>query len=65
MMPEDGSNGEIDIVEQIMNLPNNVYTTFHCNYSTGGAQGTVTTNSAYGSGFHTYGVQWIPNQLFW
>ena len=48
-----------------MNLPTTVYTTFHCNYTNVGGNGLGTTNSTYGSGYHTYGVQWIPGHLYW
>jgi beta-glucanase (GH16 family) len=61
----DGTNGEMDIMEQVMNLPNNVYTTFHCNYTSVGAVGQPAINASYGTGYHTYGLQWLPNRLFW
>lgn len=64
LLNEDRTTGEIDIMEQIRNRPDVEYTTFHCNY-TGGSIGKQTTNTSYINGYHTYGVQWIPNALYW
>eukprot|EP01117_Protostelium_nocturnum_P001332 TRINITY_DN1163_c0_g1_i1.p1 TRINITY_DN1163_c0_g1~~TRINITY_DN1163_c0_g1_i1.p1 ORF type:complete len:352 (+),score=78.29 TRINITY_DN1163_c0_g1_i1:930-1985(+) len=67
LLPENdkGIVGEIDIIEQVMHQPNVGVFTFHCNYSSGGATGFSKTNATYGSGFHTWGLQWTPRNLVW
>eukprot|EP01113_Clastostelium_recurvatum_P010033 TRINITY_DN1490_c0_g1_i3.p1 TRINITY_DN1490_c0_g1~~TRINITY_DN1490_c0_g1_i3.p1 ORF type:complete len:385 (-),score=95.97 TRINITY_DN1490_c0_g1_i3:88-1242(-) len=68
MLPEAGKAGqvgEIDIVEMVMNLPDNVYTTYHCNYSTGGGFGHAHTTPNFTTGYHTFGLQWYVNNLIW
>jgi serralysin len=53
-------------MEMIMSEPTTVYTTYHCNYSTGGANGQGTTISNFNtSAFHLFGLQWYPKTLIW
>jgi len=69
LLPENSdSDGaqEIDIMEMIMNQPNTVYTTFHCNYSTGGGMGKGTPITNFDTNaFHRFGLQWLPGWLIW
>jgi len=67
LLPEGtgGAPQEIDIMEMVMDLPHNVYTTYHCNYSTGGGAGGVYSNASFSTGFHKFALQWLPNTLIW
>jgi len=64
-VPLPNRPAEIDIMEMIMDLPHNVYTTFHCNYSNGGGFGHEHVDPNFSNGFHTFALQWLPNTLIW
>jgi beta-glucanase (GH16 family) len=64
-VPLPGVAAEIDVMEMIMNLPQSVYTTYHCNYSSGGGSGHEYKDPNFSTGFHTFGLQWLTNSLIW
>jgi beta-glucanase (GH16 family) len=61
------TTGEIDIMENVGNIPNTVYGTVHGpGYSgSGGIGGNRTIGSALGDAFHQYAVEWSPNLIVW
>lgn len=67
LMPANGGwPPELDVVEMLGNNPSTIYTTAHFNGPTGPAQSAFGSNVAdTSSGFHTYGVDWEPDQITW
>lgn len=59
--------GEIDIMEYISRLPNEVFGTIHGpGYSGGGAFGAIfDIGVPVANDYHTYAVEWEPNQIRW
>src|SRR3954469_17878808 len=60
-------SGEIDIMENVGNTPNNTYGTIHGPGYSGanGGGGNKTIGSALGDAFHTYAIDWSPNLIIW
>jgi beta-glucanase (GH16 family) len=60
------SCGEIDFTELIGRSPNDVLGYSHGPVSRGGGRGNTTTlTSDWSTGYHTYAVDWLPDQLVW
>ncbi len=63
--PWPGS-GEIDVTELLGRTPNTVYGTLHGPLSGGGGRGgTTDLSSGFSSDYHTYAVDWLPDQITW
>jgi beta-glucanase (GH16 family) len=55
--------GEIDIMENVGQIPGTVYGTLHGpGYGTGGSA-TLPSAQRFTDAFHTYGIQWAPNEV--
>ena len=60
------SCGEIDYTELIGRSPNDVLGYSHGPISRGTGRGSTTTlTSDWSTGYHTYAVDWLPDQLVW
>ncbi len=60
------SCGEIDFTELIGRSPNDVLGYSHGPISRGGGRGNTTTlTSDWSNDYHTYAVDWLPDQLVW
>jgi len=60
------SCGEIDFTELIGRSPNDVLGYSHGPVSRGGGRGNTTTlTTDWSTGWHTYAVDWLPDQLVW
>jgi beta-glucanase (GH16 family) len=61
------SSGEIDVMEQIGREPNRVFGTLHCagHHSDHGFGKTLDLPFDLADEYHTYGVNWQPNQIDW
>ena len=58
--------GEIDIAELLGRTPNTVYGTLHGPLSGGsGRGGTTDLTNGFADGYHTYAVDWLPDQITW
>lgn len=68
MLNEEGFwPGEIDIMEMIGNVPNTIYGT--CHYGVPAAPvssgGNISSPTSYADGFHTYMIEWYPDNILW
>ncbi|MEY2634277.1 MAG: hypothetical protein RIS75_217 [Actinomycetota bacterium] len=62
------ASGEIDIMEAAGKDPQLLWSTLHSAKAGGGhiSRGTITnTGVTLSAGFHTYGINWQPNQIDW
>lgn len=61
------NSGEIDIMENVGKEPNTVYGTLHGPGYSGGESisRSRTIGQPLGDAFHTYAVEWSPNQIIW
>ncbi|MEV7042717.1 family 16 glycosylhydrolase [Amycolatopsis sp. NPDC051061] len=60
------NSGEIDVMENVGFEPNTVHGTIHGpGYSGSGGLGAAYTGPNFSDGFHTYAVDWSPNQIKW
>lgn len=59
--------GEIDVVEAVGQRKQELLGTIHGPgyFAEGGLTRTITTEQPLSDGFHTYGVLWLPDQIFW
>jgi beta-glucanase (GH16 family) len=58
--------GEIDIMENVGNEPNTVHGTIHGpGYSGSAGVGAAYNGPVFADGFHTYAIDWSPNQIKW
>jgi len=58
--------GEIDFMENIGREPNTVHGTLHGpGYSGAGGIGAAYNGPVFADGFHTFTVEWRPNQIQW
>ncbi|REH51954.1 glycoside hydrolase family 16 protein [Kutzneria buriramensis] len=58
--------GEIDIMENVGNEPNTVHGTIHGpGYSGSNGVGAADNGPVFADDFHTYAVDWSPNQISW
>lgn len=58
--------GEIDITELLGRDPNKVYGTLHGPLSGGGGRGgNAAMPNGYADDFHTYAIDWLPDQIKW
>lgn len=63
--PWPGS-GEIDVTELLGRTPKTVYGTLHGPLSGGGGRGgTIDLSGGFADGYHTYAVDWLPDQITW
>lgn len=60
-------SGEVDIMENVGNKPNQLLGTLHGPGYSGGAGigGEITNGSPLGDAFHTYRVDWGPDRITW
>jgi hypothetical protein len=73
MLPDDQSagwpaEGEIDIMEHVGYDPGRVHGTVHTaafNHMAGTQVGASTIVSDYNTTFHTYAIEWTPNEIRW
>jgi serralysin len=64
LLPTDHSwPPEIDVVEMLGNQVNTDYTTVHSNSISGGSNGQGNTVANTTTGYHTYGVDWEPDNI--
>jgi len=60
------SCGEIDITELLGRDPNTTYGTLHGPNSGGGGRGgTGNVPGGFANGYHTYAIDWLPDQITW
>ncbi|MEY5145637.1 MAG: hypothetical protein RL745_1006 [Actinomycetota bacterium] len=61
------SCGEIDVVEAVGQRPHELLGTIHGPgyFADGGLTRTITLEQPLSDGFHTYGVLWLPDEIFW
>ena len=60
------SCGEIDITELLGRDPNTTYGTLHGPNSGGGGRGgTTSIDGGWAGGYHTYAIDWLPDQITW
>lgn len=60
------SCGEIDITELLGRDPNTTYGTLHGPNSGGGGRGgTSSIDGGWAGGYHTYAIDWLPDQITW
>jgi beta-glucanase (GH16 family) len=58
--------GEIDIMENVGNEPNTVHGTIHGpGYSGSAGVGAAYNGPVFADDFHTYAIDWSPNQIQW
>jgi len=58
--------GEIDIMENVGNEPNTVHGTIHGpGYSGSAGVGAAYSGPVFADDFHTYAIDWSPNQIQW
>ncbi|MEV6607742.1 glycoside hydrolase family 16 protein [Kutzneria sp. NPDC051319] len=58
--------GEIDIMENVGNEPNTVHGTIHGpGYSGSAGVGAAYNGPVFADDFHTYAIDWSPNQIKW
>ena len=58
--------GEIDIAELLGRDPNKIYGTLHGPMSGGGGRGgTANMPNGFAADFHTYAIDWLPDQITW
>lgn len=63
--PWPGS-GEIDVTELLGRTANTVYGTLHGPLSGGGGRGgTTDLSTGFSNDYHTYSVDWLPDQITW
>ena len=65
LLPDNlGWPPEIDVMENLGQEPNKVYTTLHwLTGSTHYSDGLGTAGTDYSAGYHTYGVSWLPGSM--
>ena len=58
--------GEIDITELLGKDPNTTYGTLHGPNSGGGGRGgSGAVDGGFANGYHTYAIDWLPDQITW
>jgi beta-glucanase (GH16 family) len=58
--------GELDVIELIGRQPNSILGYSHGPISSGGGRGTtIQSLSDWSSDYHTYAIDWLPDQLIW
>ena len=58
--------GEIDVVELLGRDPKKNYGTLHGPLSGGGGRGdTVAMDNGFADDYHTYAIDWLPDQITW
>ena len=58
--------GEIDVTELLGRTPNTNYGTLHGPLSAGGGRGgTTEIPGGFANDYHTYTIDWLPDQITW